>query len=358
MTDKTENLFEALQPRSTDTAQMDIDGIGSAITAITSMVGKLHPEQANMFGQISEQLGVHLNRLRANRNNAYDYFLGKGPVARKLREALAADNWMNPQHKARNADLLRQLDTSFNKFPTRDELELRELMDFIQLTMPLMAGQMDGRDFADYNGKDQITSLPSGFYKVQGPMLATYMLLLNTRLRGSDVGVVYALKAGHEEQLFFQHPEEGEWFRADGSFTFAGLTTKLREELDLVIQPLGLSALKTDLDPKLAEIFTKVDYIFDQYHRLPNSGVQGVRHEPGQTSITVPVTEHYRWSFVDTRGDWPSRNKRFVIQIGSSEQSASPDVLNEFSRQNMVKSLHVVLDNIIGALVPETAAAS
>jgi hypothetical protein len=358
MNDKTENQFEAFQPRSTDTAQMDIDGIGSAVTAITSMIGKLHPEQASMFSQISEQLGKHLTRLRENRNNAYDYFLGKGPVARKLREHLAADNWLNPQNKAKNADILRQLDMGFNKFPTKDEMELRELVDFVQLTMPLMAGHIDGREFLDYDPNKAITSLPSGFYKYQGPMLPVYMLLLNTKLSPSGVGVVYALKSGQEEQLFFNHPEEGEWFRADGSFTFAGLASKLRAELDLVIEPLGLSALKTELGPKLDEVFTKVDYIFDQYHRLPTTGVQCLRHEPGQTSINVPVGDYYRWSFVDTRGDWPTRNKRFVILLGGAEQSANPDVLNEFSRQNMLKSLHVVLDNIIGALVPETAAAS
>ncbi len=358
MRDKTENFFAALCPRATDNAQMDIDGIGASIGAIANVLDTLDSDKKGIFAKFAGQLDVHLKRLRAMRTNAYEYFSGAGPVARKLREHVKVDDWMNPQNRIRNQDLLRHMEMSFNKYPTRDAFELKELQDFIQLTKPLMTGQLDTIEFKEYDSGTVLTDLASGFYKIQSETAAQFLLILNTRLQPSQVGVMYVLGMGADEQLMYEHPEEGEWFRTDDSYTFEGLANKLRAELDLVIAPLGLSAKKSNLPVQLEEVFQKVDFIFENHKRLPEGGLQFVRHEENQSTIAIPCGTFYKWVFTDTRGQWPTRTKRFTIQVGSTEQSATPEDMNEFSRQNMVKSLHVILDNIIGALVPEAARAA
>jgi hypothetical protein len=353
----SENFYNELRDRDTDTAQMDLDGIASCIRAITTNLDALHKDKnlAVTFSKLTQQMQGHLDRLREKRFNAYEFFSGQGTVARKLREHVKMDDWLNPSHRARNSDARRNIDLCFNKYPTRDEMELKELSDFIELTIPLMSGAIDGVDWQEVENTVPITSLETGFYAMKYPSgQVKARMILKAVLPTSRIGVLYVLENEAAPQLIFHHPEENEWFRADLSFTFPSVTSYLKSELDALIKPLGFTVDAGDLNEQLEEVFQKVDYVFDQQHRLPTSGLQFVHHEKDLTQITIPIGDHYRWRFDDTRGQWPSRSKKFLILVGSTIQAARPEDMNEFSRQNMVKSLHIVFDNILGALVPET----
>lgn len=355
----SENFYEELRQRSSDTTQHDIDGISSCIAAICSNLDAINKDKnlTVTFTKLQQQLNTHLDRLRQERFSAYEFFSGKGTVARKLREHLKMDDWLNPKNRVRNDDSRRHIDLVFNKWPTKDEMELQELSDFVKLTLPLMAGAFDGQDWKPVESSVPVTSLESGFYAMtypSGQMKA--LMVLRTKLKPSDITVLYVLEANQEERLVYHHPEENEWFRSDYSFTFATVASHLRAELDELIKPLGFTVDMGDLDEKMEEVFAKANYIFDNNHRLPSSGLQFVHHEKDLTQITIPIGDYYRWRFCDTRGQWPSRSMKFLLSVGSMIQAAKPEDMNEFSRQNMVKSLHIVFDNILGALVPDEAA--
>jgi hypothetical protein len=352
----SENFFEELRDRDSDSAQLDIDGIASCIRAITSNLDAIHKDKnlAVPFSKLTQQMTIHLDRLRDKRFDAYAFFTGQGTVARKLREFIKMDDWLNPAHRARNTDVRRTLDNTFNKYPTRDEHELQELKDFIELTIPLMSGVVDGVDWKEVEHNFPVTSLETGFYVWKYPSgQVKPRMILKTTLPVSKITALYVLENDQSAQLIFHHPEENEWLRADLTYTFPTVTSHLKSELDALIKPLGFSVDSGNLAEQLDEVFQKIDYIFDQQHRLPNSGLQFVHHEKDLTQITIPIGDHYRWRFDDTRGQWPSRSKKFLILVGSTIQAAQPEDMNEFSRQNMVKSLHMVFDNILGALVPE-----
>lgn len=353
----SENFYEELRQRDSDTTQHDIDGIASCIAAITTNLDAIHKDKnlAVTFTKLQQQLGVHLSRLREMRFNAYDFFAGKGTIARKLREHLKLDDWLNPANRPRNDDSRRHVDLTFNKYPTREDMELKELADFIRLTLPLMGGTIDGQEWKEVDSSTPVVTLPSGFYAMKYPSgLMKPMLILKTKLPQSNVGVVYVLEANQDERLVYHHPEENEWFRSDYSFTFPTVASRLRAELDEVLKPLGFTVDMSDFDEQMEAVFAKVNYVFDQYERLPSSGLQFVHHEKDLTQITIPIGDYYRWRFSDTRGQWPSRSMKFLITVGSTIQAAKVEDMNEFSRQNMVKSLHIVFDNILGALVPVT----
>jgi hypothetical protein len=329
--------------------------MASCINTMALNLDKLLPDTQGIFGQITQQLAIHLARLRESRFNAYDYFSGNGAIARKLREALKVDDWINPSNQRRNCDLLSQIGVIFNKCPTKDEAELKALQTFVELTQPLMSGRVGRQEFKALDPTTPVTDITSGFYTIEAS--GKFLLVLNAKLQPSGVSVCYVLEAGQEERLLYHHPEEEEWFHTDYSFTFESAASHLRSELDSVIAPLGFTAKAGDLQQQLSEVYEKVEYVFNRHARIPASGLQFVNHEKEETQIVIPIGDFYQWRFVDTRGRWPSRSTRFVIQIGSTLQSAEPEDMNEFSRQNMVKSLHIVLDNIIGALAPETAEA-
>jgi hypothetical protein len=355
----SENFYEELRQRDSDTTQHDIDGIASCIAAITTNLDAIFKDKqlAVPFQKLQQQLGVHLDRLREKRFSAYDFFTGKGTIARKLREHLKMDDWLNPQNRPRNDDSRRNVDLTFNKFPTKDELELQELADFIKLTLPLMAGTIDGQEWIEVENTTPVTSLNSGFYAMKYPSgQVKALMVLRTKLPQSNVGVVYVLEANQDERLVYHHPEENEWFRSDYSFAFPTVASRLRAELDELLKPLGFTVDMGDFDEQMQAVFDKANYIFDQYERIPKSGVQFVASDKDFTQITIPIGDFYRWRFCDTRGQWPSRSMKFLITVGGSIQSAQVTDMNEFSRQNMVKSLHIVFDNILGALVPMTEA--
>jgi hypothetical protein len=355
----SENFYEVLRARATDTSQLDTDGIAACLTQLAKNLDLLHPANKTPFVMLVEQMNGHLKRLRQNRFSAYDYFAGKGSVARKLREHLKMDDWVNPGHRARNTDLVRQIDVCFNKFPTRDEGELKELADFVKLTMPLMNGHAQLGDFKDIPHTVPKNTLESGFYAINMPSgLKRGIMVLRTKLVPNEVEACYILEIGEEECLMLYHPEEGEWFQADYTFTFSTLVSHLRRELDALITPLGLSAQLVDLNEELTQIFAKANYVFDNHARIPNSGVEHVLHQPDETRIVIPMSKLYQWRFIDTRGAYPNRSMKFVMVMGSHLQSALPESLNEVSRQSMVKNLHTALDEIIGALVPENTEAS
>lgn len=350
------NFYDVLRERSTDTHQQDVDGVAACIRAITSNLDALHPNLQVPFKKLAEQMTTHLDRLRLSRYNAYDYFSGKGIVARKLAEYIKMDDWLNPTHRARNADAIRNIDLAFNKFPTRDELEIKELQDFIQLTLPLMQGQVDGQEFKDISPTESLMGLETGFYAINMPSgLKRPLMLLRAHIKTINVFVVYVLEMGQEEMLVLHHPEEGEWFRCDYTFTFSSLVSNLRSELHALIEPLGFTVEARPLNEQLDEVFQKADFFFDNHARIPSTGLQFVTHRADQTYVTIPIGDYYQWNMVDTRGTYPSRYKKFQIKMGSHFQSVLPEDMNEFSRQNMVKSLHMVFDQLIGALAPAVA---
>jgi hypothetical protein len=349
-------LYEALKNRPSDTNQQDIDAIAAGLRTMTQHLDKLHPELKGIFGKIVQSVGVHLDRLRDARFNAYESFLGKGPIARKLREHIALQSFFAPQTTARGRDLERWVDDVFNKYPTKDEAELKELKAFVEMAAPLMTGQqLPGQEFTELLADAKITDQKSGFYVIKGAVLDRHVMVLTVSTLSAMDGIkaCYVLERGHDEYLLFYHQEEQEWFKADYSFSFQHLTKMLRRELDEILKPLNLSAQPVDLPLELAKITAKVDSIFDQLgdQRAPTPrSIDKLMHEKDQSGITLIVSPNYLWSFTDTRGAYPSRVYKFYQSVGGGVQSAEPTVFNEFSRQVMVRFLNTELDRIADAL--------
>lgn len=350
-------LYFALKDRPTDKHQMDTDAIAASLRTMTQHLDKLHPEMQSVFGKITGQMQTHLDNLRQQRHSAYEFFSGQGPVARKLREHAAMMELFNPTNTARAANFRTEIDEVFNKFPTKNEEKLKELLDFIRMTFPLMTGQqLDGQEFEEIESDIALPKMKSGFYKVKSVVLPRMVMVLNATAP-QGISASYVLEMGREEILLFKHPEENEWLKADGSFTFDYLVPMLQEQLDALIVPMGFQAARVDLDAEMQKIYAKVIEIFENRNRLPND-VEHVYNDDEETRITMPVTPLYHWVFSDTRGVYPNRTFKLFRKIGPHLQTADAEGFNEFSRQNMVKFLNLRLDAILGALVPQDATES
>lgn len=357
----TDSFFHALKNRPIDSHQMDTDGIASCLCTMAKHIDKLHPSTQGLFNNLTEQMRTHLEALRDRRYSAYEFFIGKGTIARKLHEHATLAQWLDPTTSYRNAQMLVQIENVFNKQPTKEESELQDLGKFIEMALPLMAGKhLPGQNFEEVDENASLPELKSGWYSSGPKHNRRFVMVLNTSTGQNGVRVTLILEGGKEEQLLFQHPEEGEWFKSDYTFTFPGIAKKLQYELDVIIGPMGFSAIRKDLDAELAAINKKVDYLFDNHERLPISGVEMLIHEETETQIIIAINALYYWLFMDTRGAYPQRIYRFCWQIGTGVQTANPADLNEFSRQNMIKFLNKELDRITDtlAVIPETAAAA
>jgi hypothetical protein len=347
----SESIFAALKNRPYNAYQMDTDALASCLRVMAQNLDKLLPDTKSLFSNLTEAMQGHLEALRNRRFNAYECFTGQGSVAHKLREHLLLTQWFEPESSARLADLPEQINEAFNKNPIQDEAALTELTDFIKLTQPLMVGQsLRGQVFEEIDASVALPKLKSGFYVCGPETNRRFSMVLNPWSVPLGIGLSYVLSSGQEPHLLLQHPEENEWFLSDYTFTFPQLVSYLKQELDTLIAPLGFSVTRLDMDIEFEHIFAKVNLIFDQHVRLPASGLQAVLNEAEQTQITIPFGSDYVWSFVDTRGKYPSRTNRFFYRVGPSVQPADPADFNEFSRQNMVKFLNLELDQILSAM--------
>lgn len=354
----SDSVFAALKNRAVDAHQMDTDGIASCLGIMAQNLDKLLPDTQKLFTNLTTQMSNHLNALRNRRFNAYEAFSGKGPIARKLREHLTITEWFEPTGSERLRGLSEQIDAVFNKEPTTDAKHVDELKAFIKLTQPLMVGtSMKGQEFQAIDANVSLPSLKSGFYVSGEGLHKRFSMVLNAVTSNLGINISYVLTSGQDEALLFHHPEESEWFRSDYSFTFPYVVDYLKRELDAVIEPLGFRATLTDMDLELQNIQHKVTYIFDRHRELPRSGLKTVFHDAmhEQTEIKIPFGPEYYWSFLDTRGKYPSRTTRFFYRVGPTVQVHDPKDFNEFSRQNMIKFVNRELDEIMLAMVPVAA---
>lgn len=348
-------LFEVLKNRPTDAHQMDTDSIAASLRVMSQHLDKLHPEMQGIFGKIITQTQAQLENLRSQRFNGYEVFCGKGPVARKILEHIALQQIFSAVNSPRADEIRSQMDDIFNKYPTRDEAELKDLKSFVEMVAPLMTGQvLPGQEFVEIPLDAKISEQKSGFYKVKGPVLDRFVMVLKVSTGRNGIKACYVLERGHDEYLLLNHPEEHEWYKSDYSYSFENLTSMLRQELDALLVPMNFSAKHVDLQFELSKIAAKVDNIFDSITERKVSGVDMLVHEMDQSIITMRVSPQYYWSFTDTRGKWPSRTYKFYHNVAGSPQSAEPTVFNEFSRQTMVRYLNTELDRIAEALkLPE-----
>jgi hypothetical protein len=357
----SDSVFAALKNRAVDAHQMDTDGIASCLSIMAQNLDKLLPDTQKLFTNLTAQMSNHLTALRNRRFNAYEAFTGKGPIARKLREHLTITEWFEPTGSERLQGLAEQIDEVFDKKPTTEEKYLEELKAFIKLTQPLMVGQsMKGQEFQQIDPNVALPSLQSGFYVAGEGIHKRFSMVLNAFPSNIGIKISYVLTSGQDEVLLFQHPEESEWFQSNYTFTFPYVVDYLKRELDAVIEPLGFRATITDMDLELQNIFHKVTYILDRHLELPRTGLKTVFHDAvhEQTEIKIPFGPEYHWSFLDTRGKYPSRTNRFFYHVGTSVQPHDPKDFNEFSRQNMIKFVNRELDEIMLAMVPVAAEAA
>jgi hypothetical protein len=353
-------LYKVLKRRSSDLFQREVDSLSTTLKIMAKHFDKIHPDHKGFFEETTTRLQDHLNNFRDQRFSAYDVFKGDGPVARRIKEHAALMEIFHPANTPRVKDVLAQVEEQFHKQPIKDEAQLEDLVKFIRMTKPLMSGQqIPGQTFDPLEEGASLAGRKSGFYAIpSGPFMRAAMVVSTTLGEGA-VEVTYVLEMGHDDLLLFKHPEEDEWFVSDGDFTFDGLVPKLQAELDAMITPLGLSASFLDMDAEMIHIYDKADYIFNNYDRIPSSGVMGVKHEKDETTLYIPVNPEYHWKFMDTRGQYPQRTYKFFQQMAGTSiiQSADPAGFNEFTRQNIIKAVNKELDRIIGSLAPETEAA-
>lgn len=348
-------LYEILKHRPTDAHQMDTDSIAAALRTMSQHLDKLHPEMQGIFGKVVLQTQMQLENLRQQRFNGYDVFSGKGPIARKILEHIALQEIFSPVSTPRAQQIRDQMDDVFNKYPTRDEAELADLKSFVEMVAPLMTGQvLPGQEFTDLGNDEKLPKQKSGFYRIKGMVLDRFVMVLNVSTGRNGINASYVLERGHDEYLLFQHPEEHEWYKADYTYSFEGLTKLLRQALDEILVSMNFSAQPVNLEFELSKIAARVDSTMDALSQLKQVSIDKVAHSSDQTSIIIHVSPQYYWSFTDTRGKWPSRTYKFYHNIAGSPQSAVPTVFNEFSRQRMVRYLNSELDRINEALkVPE-----
>lgn len=299
------------------------------------------------LNSIADSLNSHVVALAQHKWSVAKYFSGKGPIACKLRDYAAMSAHysigsykLNEQLKkfdfqpvddaARGKAFRRWLeDVAINAFGVPHDIELP-----LPYTPGLEVGLCTGIH----------TTAPSTY--APDAVVPRYLVLAVDLANG--MRVKYIVLRHHRATLLYWHPHEEVWLADGGEVVFEGVQEALAVEWEKLANQCGYTGEAIDVEANMAQIHEKVYRIFDHEERLPQTNHHYVRTEDGDSSYLRFVLEEYILLFMNTKGQWPSRNTILSINGGSAFNSKIEfSQMREFARQELIKNVHKGLDDII-----------
>lgn len=204
-------------------------------------------------GDISNILSDFVNTMtdaRLSRLNGQEYFSARGPVAKKIREHIAIDDWVRTQiaevsfkkGPAVNADTLGFLENSLSAFdfkPVTDKAIIDDLFDFFRHMRETMAkGAFTGQP-AVLGQSLSFQETSTGIY---GPSedIAKAAIILNVHSAdGQGMDTVFIGNYGTAPLMWHFHPHERIWVAADFKYTFPYIRAQLELEFDKALKGCG-----------------------------------------------------------------------------------------------------------------------
>ncbi|WP_144106571.1 hypothetical protein [Paraburkholderia sp. BCC1886] len=348
MSDQDKAVFAALKSH---TLLDEVESLAISTASIAYQLAELHPERKVLLQSLHRQLHDNMVKLRARNGAGMPLFEAKGPVARKLSEAIQAMRFtFSDQFEELANQRLEAIQSCFHFAPTQDAEKLQALQELLAPLVGLVTGSvLDSTIAPDITGDTDLMTLASGFYMDRRPVVPQLLLILSREL--SEDGVkAHAIIGGHGAGLYFYHPGEDQWAYADMTYTFDNLVTVLRAEAAPLLESMGFSLTPLDLDAAVEDITSVVHHVFDNEADLPKGKVPLLVVDTDYSEIIVQLGGGYVWVFKNTKGAYPQRSRILLKQMGAHVVSASLADFNEFTRQAIVKGVKQQLDKLVKML--------
>ena len=309
-----------------------------------------------VLDNLAKSLGDHLIAMQQEKWSVAKYFSGFGPIACKLRDYAA----ITKHYSLGNYKLEEHLKKFDFKPVTDDGEQAKEFRKWleevgnnafgsyhdIQLPLPYVAGIEVG--------------LPTGIHTTAPESYAAdaeipRYLVLAVDLK-SGLKARYIVRRDHRAILLYWHPHEEVWLADGAGVLFEGVWEGFKVEWEKLAQKSGYTAeAPVDVEANLKQLEEKSNFIFDNEEKLPDSCRFYNRNDDGMSSYMSLTIETYVLNFMNTKGQWASRNMRLsVMGAGPYNITLKWEDLREFTRQEIFKQAHAALDSLIEQINAKT----
>lgn len=332
------------------TIEEDGHGASAMVTLeLLQLLQSANKKPDPQLDSLSQSLNSHLVAMAQHKWSVAKYFSGHGPIANKLRDYAAINRHFSMgNHKLE--DHLKKFDFK----PVTDNAERSKAFRVwleevgknafgtyhdIQLPLPYTAGIEVG--------------LPTGIHTTApesyaGDAEIPRWLVLAVDLK-DGMKVRYIVRRDHRAILLYWHPHEELWLADPGETIFEGVQEALAVEWEKLANLSGYTAEKpVDVNENLRLLEEKSNRIFDNDAKLPSTTQHYVLNDDGMSSFIRLQVEDYILTFMNTKGQWAARNILLTVNgAGPYNMRVQWSDLREFTRQEIFKQAHLVLDGLI-----------
>lgn len=260
----------------------------------------------------------HMRKQMAQRFDTLAYFSGNGPVARKLRERLAVNAFLDDCYSVgMDNRLLKAALINFDFKPIVDPATTGRVQKFFENVAFEMFGRkipLMGKPIPTHEGRE--ISLSTGWHTADfndGTTLKIFVLRVKLP---NKIQACYFVDSQGTSQLMYFHPTENIWLVNTGTVTFEGLEETFKAEWDRFReQKMGQRVETIDVTAEMNELQAMADHLFDNEEKLPNA--TGGYHRDSEDSSFISIhCNGYTMRFINTRGQYPDRSMMLTRNDG------------------------------------------
>lgn len=305
---------------------------------LVDLVGTLEDRPNSLVQGVTE----FTNNIMATYEDAmspFRYFSGNGPIAHKLRDHFTVLEHLYPDRlvniRMEHEEIKREL---FDFQVVTDPEKLKALADLIVSV---------SRGFTD---NPPLFHLPTNrlvFSDVFEWETGVYPHIKTMVLHAEFGEVRFSLSIDYDgrTQMAYYHPGEDVWMLTDTTFLLDGMLERIQEQYSLLANQHDLSIHPPRLD-ELDALRLKADETFMRRQQLPSQAEFWNAVHPDYTTICIPISTGQVLNFIDTRGQYPSREMYLTNVVGKTEWKVSFEELHPFTQQLVIREGLEALETI------------
>jgi hypothetical protein len=306
---------------------------------------------------LSRALNSHLVAMAQHKWGVEKYFSGFGPIAVKLKDYAAIST-----HYAIGSYKLGEQLKKFDFSPVTDEAQGKVFRRWLEDVAINAFGQPHDIELPlPYTPGVEI-GLSTGIHTLAPETYAPdaeiprYLVLAVDMPTG--MRVKYIVRRHGRAILLYWHPHEEVWLADAGGVIFEGVQEALAVEWEKLATQSGYTSVPVNIETNMESIQEKAYRLFDKEEHLPESARYYYRDPDGQSSYVRFMLDEYALLFMNTKGQYPSRNALLSItSAGSFNTKIEWTQMREFARQELFKIAHAGLDEMLSLAAKNEATA-
>ena len=215
-------------------------------------------------------------------------------------------------------------------------------------------------------------TIETGVYG-EGVNTANLVLALKTKIYPDQndsekhFSVLLLIKPGEDGRIWYHHPFENIWVSNTNPIWIDGVIPALETELAFALREAGYFVEEFDFVSAMEDLKTLSHSLFDKEETLPsivsvvngfpvknvknnNLGCGCYTKTEGCSNITIHYADNLELNFINTKGDYPSREMALMTKMPSFSSRVEFDKVDKNAQVYIVQVANQVLKGLTGMI--------